>query len=561
MVAYDLEADFSSLHMVNDNADTGYILCNNEAHMSGHSRQKAIRAAFDLEQVQMDMVYNGSDRTCVMTSMKPQKVSQFYNRRQLQDKGESMSVQMMTSYMKMRHGLVSHIEETSPNDKVDTQLSFEMCASGEVMGNTKLEAMSEDIINRIRNEKESSTGRSLVASRQFAWTSTNMNNRRLTDRNYIQTMTKLQTKWNRHLAQGLDSTHGCAAMFDQMIMHFGAETSGTVYLDLGNGSSQVADSSANADCVLSLAAALSAQPEVCSVESVEQPRTLNDIAQWITQTGVLNKRPFWDAGITGEGQIVQVSDTGLDTNHCHFRDATPGEKFDGTVQLSRRKVVQYVSHVDSTDYTNGHGTHVVGSILANRSTDGTKAGEDIGNIGGMAPNAKVAMFDIGTSSGGLSVPGVSSLFRAYSEAGAKFHSASWGATSNSYTSYARDFDKFAYDNDDFLISVAAGNSGPSYHTTGNPGTSKNILSVGASESSGRSLYSSSTGPDYLAYFSSRGPTSDMRMKPDIVAPGHSVLSSGARPSEVGECEGPASSFPNAPGNSNYGIKYMSGTCK
>merc|ERR1719329_1406337 len=168
---------------------------------------------------------------------------------------------------------------------------------------------------------------------------------------------------------------------------------------------------ANADCVLSLAAALSAQPEVCSVESVEQPRTLNDIAQWITQTGVLNKRPFWDAGITGEGQIVQVSDTGLDTNHCHFRDATPGEKFDGTVQLSRRKVVQYVSHVDSTDYTDGHGTHVVGSILANRSTDGTKAGEDI--------------VDIGTSSGGLSVPGVSSLFRAYSEAGAKFHSASW----------------------------------------------------------------------------------------------------------------------------------------
>merc|ERR1712070_1301653 len=154
----------------------------------------------------------------------------------------------------------------------------------------------------------------------------------------------------------------------------------------------------------------------------------------------------------------------------------------------------------------------------------------------MAPNAKVAMFDIGNSSGGLSVPGVSALFRAYSEAGAKFHSASWGSSTNSYTSRSRDFDKFAYDNDDFLISVAAGNSGPSYHTTGNPGTSKNIFSVGASESSGRSLYSSSTGPDYLAYLSSR-----------------------ARPSEVGECEGPASSFPNAPGSSNYGIKYMSGT--
>ena len=306
---------------------------------------------------------------------------------------------------------------------------------------------------------------------------------------------------------------------------------------------------------------MSAQPEVCSVESVEQPRTLNDIAQWITQTGVLNKRPFWDAGITGEGQIVQVSDTGLDTNHCHFRDSTPGEKFDGTVQLSRQKVVQYVSHVDSTDYTNGHGTHVVGTILANRSTDGTKAGEDIGNIGGMAPNAKVAMFDIGTSSGGLSVPGVSSLFRAYSEAGAKFHSASWGSNSNSYTSRNRDFDKFAYDNDDFLISVATGNSNGSFHTTANPATSKNIFSVGASESSGRDLYSSSTGPDYLAYFSSRGPTKDSRMKPDVIAPGHSVLSSGARPSQLGECEGPDNSFPNAPYHSFHGVVQSSGTCE
>merc|ERR1719223_1876013 len=330
--------------------------------------------------------------------------------------------------MKMRHGLVSHIEETSPNDKVDTQLSFEMCASGEVMGNTKLEAISEDIINRIRNEKESSTGRSLVASRQFAWTSKELSSYKLSNNRNNENIKKFQTKWNRHFAQGLDSTHGCAAMFDQMIMHFGAETSGTVYLDLGNGSSQVADSSANADCVLSLAAALSAQPEVCSVESVEQPRTLNDIAQWITQTGVLNKRPFWDAGITGEGQMIQVTDSGLDTNHCDFYDSTPGEKFDGTVDLTRRKVVQYVSFADSSDYTNGHGTHVVGTILANRSTDGTKAGEDIGNVGGMAPNAKVAFFDAGKESGSsIHIPHPTLLFRAYSEAGAKLHSASWGA--------------------------------------------------------------------------------------------------------------------------------------
>ena len=44
---------------------------------------------------------------------------------------------------------------------------------------------------------------------------------------------------NLHLLEGLDSTNGCASMFDQMIIFFGVDTSGTMYLDLGNKSSKV----------------------------------------------------------------------------------------------------------------------------------------------------------------------------------------------------------------------------------------------------------------------------------------------------------------------------------
>ncbi len=40
--------------------------------------------------------------------------------------------------------------------------------------------------------------------------------------------------------------------------------------------------------------------------------------------------------------------------------------------------------------------------------------------------------------------------------------------------------QFSYDNDDFLIHVASGNSGPDDYTIGAPATAKNILSVGAS---------------------------------------------------------------------------------
>ena len=46
-----------------------------------------------------------------------------------------------------------------------------------------------------------------------------------------------------------------------------------------------------------------------------------------------------------------------------------------------------------------------------------------------------------------------------------------------------------------------------------------LIQVGAVESFGPDLSGSMKGKDYLAYFSSRGPSADGRIKPDIVAPG------------------------------------------
>lgn len=33
-------------------------------------------------------------------------------------------------------------------------------------------------------------------------------------------------------------------------------------------------------------------------------------------------RSIWDKGLRGEGQVVQVADTGVDQNHCLFKDDT-----------------------------------------------------------------------------------------------------------------------------------------------------------------------------------------------------------------------------------------------
>lgn len=72
-----------------------------------------------------------------------------------------------------------------------------------------------------------------------------------------------------------------------------------------------------------------------------------------------------------------------------------------------------------------------------------------------------------------------------------------------------------YENDDFLILVAAGNSGAgdAMNTVGSPATAKNVIAVGSHHSWGSSLPRGKLGPAYISDFSSRGPTSDGRMKP------------------------------------------------
>ena len=109
-----------------------------------------------------------------------------------------------------------------------------------------------------------------------------------------------------------------------------------------------AHSSAHADaCFLTLATYIAtAVPELCALHPRGAMELKNTAAQWIVQSGDSTgdgKRPFWDAGLKGEGQIVAVTDTGLAEDNCYFRDATgmvtpanDATSFD----LSKRKVVQ-----------------------------------------------------------------------------------------------------------------------------------------------------------------------------------------------------------------------------
>jgi len=216
---------------------------------------------------------------------------------------------------------------------------------------------------------------------------------------------------------------------------------GSVYVENLDGAAAMLENN-EGRCFVKLVAYLASLHEVCHVSPIPRQELRNFEAQWIVQSGVDGSRPFYDSGITGQGQVVAVSDTGLDKDNCYFRDSSGEVATTNYVSYSRsgpqytdlnkRKVVQYNAFIDSTDDEDGHGTHVVGSVVGHKSTDGSS--ETTGFADGIAKDAKVAFFDVGQTNGGLMTPSdPSALFGpGRTSAGASFHSASWGNSNNAY---------------------------------------------------------------------------------------------------------------------------------
>jgi len=93
-----------------------------------------------------------------------------------------------------------------------------------------------------------------------------------------------------------------------------------------------------------------------------------------------------------------------------------------------------------------------------------------------------------------------------------------------YGSKSMEMDTLIYKYDDALVVFAAGNEGDfdgystftGDHSIGTPASTKNVLTVGAAETEAT--------PDTVASFSSRGPTPDSRIKPDVCGPGNPIYS-------------------------------------
>lgn len=274
------------------------------------------------------------------------------------------------------------------------------------------------------------------------------------------------------------------------------------------------------------------------------PGDYTDLSGYESGTKVMNFETAWNAGLTGAGQVVAMADTGLDSGNAGaiHRDFAGAVKSGYAVGMFGRTWADPM----------GHGTHVAGSVLGR----GTASA---GRLKGGAHDAlMVAQGMWSPILNNLSVPSnLAGMFtQAYND-GARVHTNSWGAAANfgAYEKMAATVDEVMFAKEDLLVLFAAGNSGVDKNkdgridpnSVGTPGTAKNALTVGASENllavGGIQVPAGQLRPgpenwsvdpiasgkisdniDGIAMFSSRGPTNDGRLKPDIVAPGTNILS-------------------------------------
>ncbi len=279
-------------------------------------------------------------------------------------------------------------------------------------------------------------------------------------------------------------------------------------------------------------------------------------------------------GLRGRDQVIAVADTGLDTGKM---DASLHPDFQGRVKaiLSLPLAAGWQGFADNvgeddgpSDKNSGHGTHVAGLALGNGA-------RSRGQHQGVAPEAQLVFQAIeqytnftaewrDNYANGYYLSGrpldLRKLFLQAREYGARIHVNAWGDEARgNYTDDCWETDDFLHNHPDALILFAAGNSGADrdgnriidIKSIFSPAVAKNCLAIGATEggiegvglrvnwgafdrahsrfraSSDRSDPISGDS-DRIALFSSAGPSSDGRIKPDLCAPGTNLVAPRSR---------------------------------
>ncbi len=241
----------------------------------------------------------------------------------------------------------------------------------------------------------------------------------------------------------------------------------------------------------------------------------------------------------GQGITWAVLDTGIDRHHPHFHN--PAFASEGTIaadwDCTSRGTVQPASGNDP----NGHGTHVAGVIAGGLKLAGGAEGAEEIEMLGMAPKARLVTYKVLADNGSgydawilkaidhiwhqnqsgrrLAIQGVNLSL------GGAFDPASFGCGDSPLCASLRRLVRQGV-----LVVLAAGNEGSGdIVVNGSSSTRSFDLSIGDPANLEEAIAVGSVHPTLphrygTSYFSSRGPTADGRLKPDVVGPGERILS-------------------------------------
>ncbi|NUS53889.1 MAG: S8 family serine peptidase, partial [Streptomycetaceae bacterium] len=214
----------------------------------------------------------------------------------------------------------------------------------------------------------------------------------------------------------------------------------------------------------------------------------------------------WKAGYDGKGVNVAVLDTGVDATHPDVKGRIAAAKdFSGS---------------GSTDDGNGHGTHVASTIAGSGARSG-------GTYVGVAPGARLLVGKVLDDFGSGDDSGILAGMQWAVQQKAKIVNMSLGSTDftgeDPLEQAVNDLSKSS----GTLFAIAAGNEGPTDTTVGSPGAAEQALTVAAVDRD-----------DKPADFSSRGPTAENALKPDLSAPGVDIVAAKAAHGREGDPAAP-----------------------
>lgn len=238
-------------------------------------------------------------------------------------------------------------------------------------------------------------------------------------------------------------------------------------------------------------------------------------------------------GARGQGITWAVLDTGIDQGHPHFQNLAGGN-----IAAAWDCTKRGAARTDTSPDINGHGTHVAGIIAGGIKAVG---GDPDCNLLAVAPKARLITYKVlGDDGGGNDAWIIKAIDHIWGEnerarrlvihgvnlsLGGPFDVTSFGCGDSPLCASL-----FRLIRQGVLVVLAAGNEGSGeiivdgYTTSvaldlsiGDPANLDEGISVGSVHPTLPHRYGTS-------YFSSRGPTADGRVKPDVVAPGERIWS-------------------------------------